>query len=327
MARHPHRAACYYPDLLISAALAWSSIALAARLAFPSITQAIVVVGGAIALLRAVYFVHEIVHLPPGRLPAFPLVWLACVGIPTLVPRFMAEAHASHHHPSTYGTISDPEYAPVPSWGRARLLGEIVVLLLAPPLLVLRFGVVAPLSWVLPPLRRLTIAKLSTLATQPGYSRPPPGARATRRMIAEEALCTAWVWTVASLLVLGVLPLRFVLVWWIVAGLALAINEARTLVAHAYEGTGAPMTLDEQVRDTLTLHGSRWWTEAAAPLGTRFHAVHHVAPGLPYHALGRANAELLAAIPDLDLLRPGDRRGLGDALAQLWSRASRSRAA
>ncbi len=34
-----------------------------------------------------------------------------------------------------------------------------------------------------------------------------------------------------------------------------------------------------------------------APVGLRYHAVHHLLPHLPYHALGTAHRRLIAAIP------------------------------
>jgi fatty acid desaturase len=30
----------------------------------------------------------------------------------------------------------------------------------------------------------------------------------------------------------------------------------------------------------------------------RYHAIHHLLPGLPYHALGEAHRRLIAAMPD-----------------------------
>jgi fatty acid desaturase len=34
-----------------------------------------------------------------------------------------------------------------------------------------------------------------------------------------------------------------------------------------------------------------------APVGLRYHAIHHLLPGLPYHALGEAHRRLSAALP------------------------------
>lgn len=76
------------------------------------------------------------------------------------------------------------------------------------------------------------------------------------------------------------------------------------------------------MRDTLTLHGS-WATELSAPLGTRYHAVHHLLPNLPYHSLRAAHRDVEAAAPAWAALQEGHRNGLANALARLWRTTDR----
>src|SRR6185369_16648814 len=104
---------------------------------------------------------------------------------------------------------------------------------------------------------------------------------------------------------------------WLVTGLALTLNELRTLVAHAYRNTGDPLPFERQVADTLTLGGG-WLAEMMAPLGDRFHAAHHRFPQMPYHNLGRAH-QLLLRDPELGpSYRTTRRKGVAGALLLLF---------
>ena len=56
------------------------------------------------------------------------------------------------------------------------------------------------------------------------------------------------------------------------------------------------------------------------PVGTRFHAIHHLAPTLPYHALAEADRRLRTSRSSATLA-VGDHGGLLDGLGRLWARA------
>ncbi|SKU50818.1 putative fatty acid desaturase [Mycobacteroides abscessus subsp. abscessus] len=58
--------------------------------------------------------------------------------------------------------------------------------------------------------------------------------------------------------------------------------------------------------------GSLW-----APVGLRFHAVHHFFPQLPYHQLGEARRRLMAAIPPDAGYRATEDRSLASSLRRL----------
>jgi len=109
-------------------------------------------------------------------------------------------------------------------------------------------------------------------------------------------------------------------------GLALTVNQVRTLFAHAYDGGGSSMSLAAQVADSTTVDGG-WLAALTHPVGTRFHALHHLAPSLPYHALGAAHRWLLAARAPAAYGRTA-RSGFTDGCRRLWARAAaRDRAA
>ncbi|MBV8831759.1 MAG: fatty acid desaturase, partial [Acidobacteriaceae bacterium] len=74
------------------------------------------------------------------------------------------------------------------------------------------------------------------------------------------------------------------------------VNSLRTLGAHAYESDGQPMDRLGQLRDSID-HPGYFWTELWAPVGLRYHALHHYFPGIPYHALPEAYRRLTTALP------------------------------
>lgn len=54
-----------------------------------------------------------------------------------------------------------------------------------------------------------------------------------------------------------------------------------------------------QILDSIDTPGNLV-TEIWAPLGLRYHAVHHYFPGIPYHNLGKAYRQLTATQGPLD---------------------------
>ena len=77
-----------------------------------------------------------------------------------------------------------------------------------------------------------------------------------------------------------------------------AINALRTLGAHRWTHDGSrEMTFVEQMLDSVNyphnpLIGGLW-----APIGLRFHALHHIFPTMPYHALATAHKRLMRELP------------------------------
>jgi fatty acid desaturase len=58
-----------------------------------------------------------------------------------------------------------------------------------------------------------------------------------------------------------------------------------------------------------------------APLGQRYHALHHVFPSIPYHWLGVAHRRLMRQLPADNPYRKTVRKGLIKALIEMWTRA------
>jgi fatty acid desaturase len=300
--------AIYWSDFLGSAAIGWAAFALAV-LASGWLRWMLFVVA-TLALYRGVLFIHEITHRVQRDVPAFTFAWNALVGVPLLVPSFLYEGvHTDHHRQRTYGTEADPEYLPFGHRSRILIGGYVVASLFAPLLFVLRFAVLAPLSWIVPPLGRFVREHVSALVINHRYVRQAPIPFAGR---AQEAAACALCWAAAWLFWTGRLPLPVFFAWAGVSAIASGINAARTLAAHRYdhdEHAMAELSMNEQLLDSctiatlrlprLSLHLANAGRALVAPVGLRFHALHHWIPSLPYHNLGRAHRLLVSVLaPD-----------------------------
>jgi fatty acid desaturase len=293
----PHRPWVYWTDLLASLAIGWTAFLL-----WPidhpwSVASVLCVVISALAWYRAVIFVHEIVHMPAGRLRGFYWGWHILCGVPMLVPAFIYEFHLDHHSARTYGTVDDGEYVAFASGPRWRVAVAPLSALGGFPAFVVRFLVLAPLSWLVPALRPFVLSRASALAIDAEFQRAVPVGPLPRNWIVQEALCFCSCVAMLVLVVTGVIvPMRLVEIYTVFTVL-LFVNWLRVLGAHRYEGRRVRMSFPEQVLDSVDHVSFAPIAELWAPLGLRYHAVHHLFPALPYHALPEARRRLARALP------------------------------
>ena len=282
--------AIYWTDMLLSASIGYAALAGAILVDSTLLAVALGLVS-ALTLYRALLFIHELSHIHRDALPGFRTAWNLLVGIPLLTPSFMYEGvHTLHHKRTQYGTVEDPEYLPLALMKPWSLPLFVLVALLAPVALLFRFAVLVPLGALVPAIRNLTWQRFSALSINPRFRRRPAEGELRQRVLRQEAGGFAWSWLlISSVFVFGWTPLLIALA---VVSATAVLNQLRTLVAHLWENEGEPMTVTAQFLDSVNVPPPGVVAEIWAPVGLRYHALHHLMPSMPYHSLPEAHRRL-----------------------------------
>jgi fatty acid desaturase len=309
----------YWTDLLGTAAIAWSALVVGwmaiARGHWATTATAFTV--AVFAFYRLSAFLHEVAHTR-NTMRGFDLAWNVVVGVPFLTPSFIYRGvHTIHHARAVFGTARDPEYTELDGLGHYRHAKLLVGPLLVPIGLLVRWLVLAPASLFSARWRRRVVEKHSSLAGNPSFVRAAPIGRDRVRWHRLEIACFIWSATLVALFATRLVPASCGLFLFALSVCGTALHGLRSFATHRFHGGGRPRTFEEQFKDSVNVTGDAWWTELCAPVGLRYHALHHFAPDLPYHALGAAHRLLLAELPPSDIYHSVTFRSFRQAFSNL----------
>lgn len=313
----------YWLDMLISAAIGWGFFILSYTYPFFSIHYWATATISALALYRVWVFTHEISHFRrtviDRDLKWFNFVWHIVAGVPLLSPGFLYhDVHREHHNAHKYAKNNDAEYLPFGAGSPLNMLFYPLIVWPMPLMAIFRITILSLLSLFGEKIRKKIREDYSSAGMVPSHHRELPKGNAITEWNIQETVCSIVWWTVIILTITGTLPPSLLIHWYIVMMIFMTVNFVRALTAHRYTNGGGDVTFHEQILDSVNVTGSPWLTEIWAPVGTRYHGLHHLFPTIPYHALGEAHNRLMNQLLLDHPYRKTVSPSLMEALGSLW---------
>jgi len=259
---------------------------------------------GILAAYRCGSFMHEIVHFNRRNSSemAFKTGWNLLFGMAILSPSHLYDAHLEHHMPNSFATVEDPEYVPINNRSFFGLAFFVFHHVLGPISMVALRMLFNPFIWLIPSLgKNLMNGKGTALVINWDYI-PTGKTKATSfdkfAIIGSTMLLYIYLASIIS----GLIPLIIVAKILTLIIISMVLNGIRTLVAHRYINYDRQsVTREEQLLDSVNLIGNPIIGGLLAPVGLRYHALHHLVQTLPYHSLEAAHKKLLAELDEDDV--------------------------
>jgi fatty acid desaturase len=319
--------AFYWLDLILSSLVAYAAAAVYVLAPALSALQFLGLFISGVAFYRVATFMHEIVHMRRDQMRLFKFGWNILVGIPLLTPSLFYTSHADHHSNRHYGTTSDGEYLPFAASSPTAIVRFLCTIPFVPILAVFRALVLVPLSFGIPRLRVWLLENASAAVISPSYKRRHVPSNWDPMWLICDLACFCYALAVSLLVARGVIDATLIGKLYLLITFSISLNWLRTLAAHRYRSRGFELSHAGQVLDSINITGDPIVTALLFPVGLRYHALHHLLPSLPYHALSAAHQRLMEKLPAESPYRETNCLSMFAALAQLWRDASLYRAA
>ncbi|MFN8390443.1 MAG: fatty acid desaturase [Bdellovibrionota bacterium] len=319
----------YWADFTASITLAWACLWFASSSEVSFGLRVLALVANSFLFYRSLFFIHEIAHSNRPWVRPFSTVWnMLCGAILFQPTSTYGISHLDHHKSNTFGTASDPRYVPLGLGSRAAWLVPLFLnIWIAPVLLAVRFIVLGPISILIGGrFRNWVIQHMSTIAMNLKYIRPLPNAEQRMIGVLQEVYATAFWCAVVVLWSKSIVPAALFLNTYLSLVLIMAYNYIRSLCAHRYTNPGQTVDFSDQLLDSISVVSP--WSIAAllAPVGLRYHSLHHLLPSLPYHSMTAAHRRLMRQLPQNHPYRRTIANGMLEVLSDLWKRTGENQA-
>lgn len=318
-----HKPHIYFADFFVTLLVGWFFAYLYLSQAGSVAVQSIAYVAAGFALFRAGLFMHEIVHMPKGRMGAFKVVWNVLYGIPMASHSYLYTCHLYHHKSSTFSTADDGEYLSLGRGSKWRIFFYLLEIPIAPLLGLLRFLLLVPLSFISPGVRSWMIRNASSAVMNPRFKLNKLELYDRWWMVCDLA-SSAWLWLLVALAAYDVIAWQILVKAYFLIVLILAINWLRNLVAHTYTIENGSVSYLTQFLDSINIKGPALIVFLFFPIGMRYHALHHLFPLLPYHALRHVHTKLKAELAPESPYLANTELDTFEALARLLKHSGRT---